>query len=311
MDVRRLEAFFHVAALGSFTRAASVLGTAQSALSRQVSALERDLGERLFHRTGRGVILTEAGHDILPRVQAVLEEVRRLRDEIALYRDNVHGEVALGILSSLSTVLVTPLLTHMREQFPAVRVRVLDGLNDRIDDWLANGRVDIAIIYGGRAAHRRTEELLFRADLYLIATPDDPLLAGPTVSLHHLDGLPMILPPPPNDWRIAIQRAFAESQVSLALPIEFDYLPTIRETAVRGEGYTILPLHAVRQELAAGTLGAARIVDPAMSRNVLLTSSASSPLSRAARKTMQVIRTVTAGMIADGELPGRAVASHR
>lgn len=305
MDMRRLEAFFHVASLGSFTRAASTLGMAQSALSRHVSALEQEFGERLFHRTGRGVVLTEVGSDILPRVESLLNEARRLREEIALRRDNVGGEIALGVLASLSPVLVTPVLTRIREQLPAVRVRVMDGLNDRIEDWLANGRVDIAVMYGERPVRRDTDDLLFHADLYLIAAPGDPLVARTSIPLRRLGGLPMILPAIPNNQRVVVQRAFSERRVPLAVSLEFDYLPGIKELVARGKGYTTLPLHAVQHELEAGTLRASRIVEPVISRRVVLTSSGRSPLSRAARETMHIIRTMTARMVEEGELLGR------
>lgn len=306
MDLKHLEAFHHVATLGSFTRAASTLGLAQSALSRQVSALEQDLGERLFHRTGRGVALTEIGLEIQPRVESLLLEARRLREEVAARKGSVSGEVALGILASLSPVLVTPVLTRIREQLPEVRVRVMDGLNDRIEDWLANGRVDVGIIYGERPVRRSTDDLLFHADLHLIAASRDPLVAKSSVPLRRLAGLPMILPALPNAQRVVVQRAFAERRIPLAVSLEFDYLPGIKELVARGNGYTTLPLHAVQQELAAGLLRASRIVQPVISRRVLLTSSGRGPTTRASREVMQIIRIMTAQMISRGALAGRS-----
>ncbi|MBE0615696.1 MAG: LysR family transcriptional regulator, partial [Burkholderiales bacterium] len=73
MDLRRLRAFGAVAAHGSFSRAAAVLGLDASALSRQVALLERELGGRLFHRTGRGVALTELGERLAPLARALLD----------------------------------------------------------------------------------------------------------------------------------------------------------------------------------------------------------------------------------------------
>lgn len=310
MDLKRLEAFQHVAALGSFTRAASTLGMAQSALSRHVSALERDFGERLFFRTGRGVALTEVGEEILPRVESLLAEARCLREEVAARRGTVSGQVALGVLASLSPVLLTPVLTRIRDCLPEVRVRVLDGLSDRIEDWLANGKVDVGVVYGERPVHRPTDEALLHADLCLIGLAGDPLVAQPSIALHRLGQLPMILPALPNNQRIVVQRAFAEHRVPLHVSLEFDYLPGIKELVARGKGYTTLPLHAVQQELAAGTLCASRIVDPVISRCILLTASGRRPLSRASREVMRIIHSMTAEMLAEGTLPGRPVHGH-
>ena len=78
MDIRQLKTFVEVAANGSYARTAAIVGIAQSALSRQMSALERGIGGRLFHRTGRGVVLTELGERMLPRARALVARCRRL-----------------------------------------------------------------------------------------------------------------------------------------------------------------------------------------------------------------------------------------
>ena len=307
MDLKKLEAFMNVAALGSFTRAAATMGMAQSALSRQVSALEQEFGERLFHRTGCGVALTEIAQDIRPRIEALLADAQRLRQEVAGRRGVVSGQVALGILASLSPVLLTPLLTRIRDQLPEVRVRVLDGLSDRIEDWLATGRVDVGIVYGERPVHLPADELLFHADLCLVGVADDPRVAKATIALHHLGGLPMILPALPNTQRVVVQKAFAARRVPLLVAIELDYLPGIKELVSLGKGYTTLPMHAVQTEIAAGLLRASRIVRPTISRRVVLTSSGHRPLSRAARELLPIVRTMAREMIASGRLPGRQV----
>lgn len=305
VDLKKLEAFMNVASLGSFTRAASTMGIAQSALSRHVSALEQEFGERLFYRTGRGVALTEIAQDILPRVETLLADAQRLMQEVAARRGVVSGQVALGILASLSPVLLTPLLTRIRDQLPEVRVRVLDGLSDRIEDWLSTGRVDVGIVYGDRAVHSHTDELLFHADLCLVGAINDPRVGKASIALRRLGGLPMILPALPNNQRIVVQKAFAERHVPLLVAIELDYLPGIKELVSLGKGYTTLPMHAVQTEVAAGLLRAARIARPSISRRVVLTSSGQRPLSRASRELMPIIRTMTREMIVSGRLSGR------
>lgn len=79
MDLKQLEYFVHVAELGSFTRASSVLGIAQSALSRQVRLLEVELRQNLLSRNGRGVITTDAGKLLLEHSRGILHQVARAR----------------------------------------------------------------------------------------------------------------------------------------------------------------------------------------------------------------------------------------
>src|SRR5690349_23825510 len=97
MDVKQLDYFVHVADLGSFTKAASLLSVAQSALSHQVRQLEIELDQTLLHRNGRGVTPTDAGRRLLAHARGILMQVRRARDELANSRDALVGHVILGM----------------------------------------------------------------------------------------------------------------------------------------------------------------------------------------------------------------------
>ena len=98
MEIRQLKAFVEIAANGSYARTAAAVGIAQSVLSRQMSALERGIGGRLFHRTGRGVVLTELGERLLPRARALLADAAALADAARGERAQPHGEVTLGVV---------------------------------------------------------------------------------------------------------------------------------------------------------------------------------------------------------------------
>lgn len=305
MEIGHLKTFVQVAALGSISRSASVCGVAQSALSRQIACLEAEFGERLFHRTGRGVSLTEFGAAVLPRIEALVIEAEQLLEDIKAQGREIVGQVTLGVLASLSPSLLTPLLTRLRDRAPGIKMRILDGFTDRIEDWLANGRVDVGIVYGQRSSSAASGELLFMADEHLVSRPGEALTASDSVSLRRLGDLPMILPAIPNRHRMLVQRAFAHDKVPLTVTSELDFIPSIKELVAAGNGYTLLPLHAVQQEVAAGVLQVARIVRPLISRAVLLRASTQRPPSRASREVMRVIRDVTRELVASGRLPGR------
>ena len=109
LDLRQVASFVRVAELGSFTRAASALDIAQSALSRHVAQLERRFGTRLLHRTGRGVVLTDEGQRAVRAMRALLESAAQVTSDLAAGRAEPVGTVRLGILASLASVLLTPL----------------------------------------------------------------------------------------------------------------------------------------------------------------------------------------------------------
>src|SRR5262249_14163387 len=95
--------FVKVAELGSLTQAASVLDMPQSVISRQIGVLERECGSRLFRRTGRGVVLTDFGQQIFPRVKALIAQADQLSDDIRTSSGEPLGDVRVGLLPSAAT----------------------------------------------------------------------------------------------------------------------------------------------------------------------------------------------------------------
>ncbi|HVB46832.1 MAG TPA: LysR family transcriptional regulator [Burkholderiales bacterium] len=305
IDLRQLDYYVRVAELGSFTKAAGALSVAQSALSRQVSLLERQFGTRLLHRTGRGVLVTEEGQRALHAMKSLLAEAEHLAADLKASRGELSGTVNLGVLAGLSPALLTPLLYRVHDRFPGVRMSVREGLTHHVEEWLADGTVELGIIYHSRAMQRATDQPLLRTELHLMGAPGDRLTRRKSVRLAELAHLPMLLPAVPNRHRTLLEKIFEEHQVALDVVIELDSIITMKDLAASGRGHTILPLHAAYREIAAGHLQAARIMGPSISRTVLLTSTTQRPMSRACREVERLILEVVAGLVASGQLPAR------
>jgi DNA-binding transcriptional LysR family regulator len=160
IDLGRLSRFVRVAELGSLTKAAVMLDTTQSALSLQIGALEREFGGRLFHRTGRGVALTELGEQILQRARSLLTDAQQLADEIRSSAGKPYGEVKIGILPSTAHLLVTPLYRRSRERYPHVLLHIFEGSSGQLDEWVSKGQLDIAMLYRYVKTATRDEQAL-------------------------------------------------------------------------------------------------------------------------------------------------------
>src|SRR5262245_8358541 len=168
MNLKQLQSFVHVAHQGSLARAAAATDLAESLISRHISALESAWGDRLFERTGRGMALSEFGRRMLPEVRAALEQVTRL-DAIARESAGVPtGTVHVGVLPSLAPQLLPQLFADLRSGAPGVTLHAAEGFSGNLDEQLASGRLDVAVInrYGPAAA--RGEEVLGTADTYLV-----------------------------------------------------------------------------------------------------------------------------------------------
>jgi len=293
IDLRKIEYFVKVVELRSLTHAASVLGVAQSALSKNLRDLEAEVGGQLLHRTGRGVMPTDLAIRILPRARGLLEQAEQLDEEMRSSQLAPCGQVTFGILAGISPLFLTPLLLRLHERFPAIEMRVLEGLSDHIDEWLISGRIDIGVHYRTRRAIP-DEEVLFSSDLFLIAAPGDPMVAHREIPLSALNGIPMVAPGLPNSLRATLDRLCQQGEVKLNVVYELDNVPTIKELVARGGCYTVFPLHATLLELQAAKLQASRIVSPVAGRQVLLSTTTQRPLTRAGREVIRMAREVAA-----------------
>ena len=285
-----LRYFVSIAETGSFTKSALQNNIAQSALSRRVRDLEADLGVQLFYRNGRGVLLTEVGETFLARARGILADMESLRQEVVRSAGVLEGTVTLGVPPSVGLILLAPLLSQVRADYPGIRMRVLEAFSGHVADWLANGKVDLAVLYKTRSSTLLDSEHLLFEDMYLISAPSLPMLGRPDgIALAEMVGAELALPSQPHGLRLLVDEACARGQVALSVAMELDTLPTICDLVAAGTIRTILPLTAVQADLAAGRVIAQKITDPIISRELIL---AHAPHRAAAPVTKAVVRLI-------------------
>ena len=294
--------FTELAEMGSITRVAAARNVAQPHISRQLGELERACGGRLFARHGRGIAPTELGHWLLPRIRAWLAETDQLESDIRTGAGVPTGEVRLAVLPSAVLPLAATVLARLREAYPLVRLTVREGQGSQIDDWLENGRVDIAVGYRYEKELRETDQILARVDTWLVGPPGDALTKKPTVRFRDLQGTNLILPCRPSAWRDTLDDLGRQQGFALNVVMEADSLQMQRELAAGGGYHTILGPLAIAADWQAGRLQAARIVEPDLPRVVALSQRARGGAMLAQRVVTDLIREVardTAGLTGD------------
>jgi len=280
-DLTKWRAFLAIAELGSLTRAALFLDTNQSLLSRHLNALERECNSRLFNRTRRGVALSDVGQRIFPHVKALLVDAEELENEIRGEARDPAGRVTIGALPSITNPMVGQLFKQLRSRHPAIQLKILEGSSGQVEEWLADGRVDIAILYRYGKAPPEQEQALATVDSYLIGPAGDRLTAAAEVPFAALHDLPFILPSAPNGLRTALDAIARAQRINLAPVIEADSLPLMRSTVAEASLFTVLPIHAVWSQVQGGELQAARIVSPHIQRIVSMAMARSKGPARA------------------------------
>jgi DNA-binding transcriptional LysR family regulator len=140
---------FHLASRERSLRECAIKhGLTQSSLTRAIHALEASLGERLFDKSKRGIVLTDAGRGLLERTQQIFVNLSEARAGIRTLKSNASGRVRLAVPATLSSFLLPPLLSLYAEELKTTQLSILEGSARHISQWLQNGEVDIGIVVG-------------------------------------------------------------------------------------------------------------------------------------------------------------------
>lgn len=291
MNLRRIEAFLAVAEARSISRAAAQIEVAQSVVSRHIAALEAQLGCRLFERTGRGVALTQAAERLAPRLRAALEEMQRATIEAADIGDEPSGVVRLGVVPSAARPLVGMLHQRIAERHARIRLQFVEGFSNPLEEQLAEGQIDLAVVNRFGRVTRRGDETLCVIDSMVIGAPG-AFRPGQEISFRQLAERPLVLAARPNALRVALDLPSKKAGVQLRVAVESDSLLIMKDLVVQAGLCTVLPRQAVHEELALGLLSAARLVKPTVPRTLSLIASVRRPGSAATRAVARELRDI-------------------
>lgn len=244
MDLKQLEYFVRVAELGSFTRASILLDIAQPALSRQVRMLELEFEQNLLLRNGRGVVTTDAGKLLLEYGRGILYQVERMREELGRARGALVGHVALGLPPSLLKILAVPIFREFKENFPAAKLAIREGMSTGMHESLVSGRLDVALLYNATPSPDVDLTPLLEEELFLVSPETDSRPTTP-VAIDELPEYPLIVPSRPNAIRMLIESALANLGLRPSIAFEVDGINAILDLVGEGFGYAILSQTAV------------------------------------------------------------------
>lgn len=293
MQPALLRLFVDVAELGSISRVATERGNAQSYISRQISELERECGALLFHRTGRGVVLTEIGEQILPRVRAWLAATDELSNEIKSTSGTIIGTVRVGVLPSTAHPLATELFRRTRDRFPGIKLQIVEG-GPQLDLWMDSGKLDIAVLFRYGENLKKNEKALATTDTYLVSAAGDPVTRASTVEFAKLAGLPLVLPAKQSDLRETLEDIARQKNMSLTVAVEANSLSFQKGVTAEGLCYSLLGPFAFERDVKAGKMQASMVVQPRIRRIVTLAMNTHGPLTLASKAVIKLIEEVFA-----------------
>jgi len=282
MTLKQLRYFLAIAEHGSFLKAAQSVYVAQSALSHQIALLEQELGCELFHRSRRGVVLSEAGETLLAHARTIFRQIEDAKHSIASLTDTPAGKVAFGIPHSVSNALALPLLQMVRRDLPKVQLELTEELTGNLMRQLQSGQIHMAVLFeDGTLEEFETQPLLEESLLFI--APQELAPKKKKIDLHDALSMPLILPAQPHGVRPIIEQAaqnygFAKPNVVT----DISSISILRTSLLAGMGCTLLPVMPLKQEVEQGLLAAIPITRPPLHRVVTLCRSPNIPLTSAA-----------------------------
>lgn len=291
MEIRQLRYFMTVAELKSFSRASSTAHIAQPALSRQIRKLEEELGVPLFDRDGRGVTLNPAGQEFYSRISTLMQDLHQVKADVQASRKVPLGEVTLAVPQQLGSRFIANVVTKFRAQYSRAKLKVVDGWSSQICEWLEFGRVDVGIVCDPKDRGELRSQQVFLEELYLVGAVGDPLVSQKDCPFDNIASLPLIMPDRPSRLRDRVEAEALKRDMNITVDVELDSIGAIKELVRCGHGYSIMSFTAVSQEIERGELAAARIVQPFISRPVVIAISPKASVSLLSKKLIELLNS--------------------
>jgi DNA-binding transcriptional LysR family regulator len=253
MDFGQIEAFVQVSKHQSFSRAAEVLQLTQPSITARIQALERELGEELFERSGRGVKLTDGGHVFLPYSEKILQTLQEARDAVEDVRNVQLGSLRLGSALTLSTYTLPKMLRDFCHQYPGVDVIVRTGRSEQVLNMLLADEVQVALVRAVNHPELKCVQL-YDDDIVLVAYPSHPFAASGRATIAEAAVEPIVLFDRGSSYYGLINSFFRQAGVIPNVAMELDSLEATKRMVEEGMGVALVPLLTIERELAAGTL---------------------------------------------------------
>jgi len=286
-----IQVFYTVAMERSFSRAAEKLFRTQPAISMMVKRLEAEMGEKLIDRSGRELILTDAGQIVLEHARRLGNLQLELENSLAELRDNVAGRLIIGANESTTLYLLRHLQKY-RRLYPRVRVQVRRSLSSKIPSQLVEGDLELGVISYDPEDNRLKSRVIYIDHLAFVVSPQHRLAKQESVSITELGMETFIAHNVRSPYRDIVLKEFQHHNVALNMDLEMPTVESIRKLVQRNEGVAFLPRMCVEQELEQGTLCEVRVIELYVERKIRLTYPARRVLSHAARSFLELVEEI-------------------
>jgi DNA-binding transcriptional LysR family regulator len=289
MELYPLKVFLTVATERSFSRAGEKLLRTQPAISLAVQRLEAELGEKLLDRTGRELVLTDAGKIVLEFCRRFESLEQELENALTELRDMASGRLSIGANESTSLYLLQHIV-HYRRLYPKVKVQVRRTLSSKIPALLLDGELEMGVVSYDPEDDRLETRVIYTDHLAFVVSPQHRFAGRKSVSINELGMETFIAHNVLSPYREVVIKAFQRAKVDLNMDVEMPTVETIRMLVQRNEGVAFLPKMCVEEDIQQGSLAEVEVEELRVDRKIRLIYPARRVLSHAAKAFLEVAK---------------------
>jgi DNA-binding transcriptional LysR family regulator len=289
MELYPLKVFLTVANEKSFSRAAKTLLRTQPAISLNIQKLESDLQEKLIDRSGKDLILTDAGRIVLEYARRFENLEDELENSLTELRDNSAGRLIVGANES-TTLYLLEHIEQYRRRYPKVKVQVRRSLSSKIPAQLIDGDLELGLISYDPEDDLIVSRVIFTDHLAFVVSPQHRFASRKEVSIMELGMETFIAHNVLSPYRAVVLREFQRHKIALNMDVEMPTVETIRKLVQRNEGVAFLPRMCVQQEVKQGVLREVNVAELHVERKIRLVYPAKRALSHAAKAFLEVVK---------------------
>ncbi len=290
MQIQSFKIFCDLVETESFTRAAQINGVTQSAVSQQISSLERQLKSLLIERSKKKFRLTREGELLYEHSRQIVSTYDSLLHRLQEVKDIVSGTIRVATIYSIGLHDLPPYLKRFLKAYPTVNVHVeYQRANQVYEDVLGNV-VDLGLVAYPNKDSRLEMVHLREEQMVLICHPKHPLARAKTVRLAQLDGQKFIGFEPDIPTRKAVDKVLRDAGITIRVVMEFDNIETVKRAVEIEAGVSIVPDGTVAGEVAKQTLTAVPIADAHIGRPLGVIYKKNKVLSPAMKQFIQLLK---------------------
>ena len=290
MQIDSLKVYCDLAETESFTKAAQVNNVTQSAVSQQISSLERQFNSLLIERSKKKFRLTREGQVLYAYSKQIIQTYDSLQNRLQEIKDIISGTIRVATIYSIGLHDLPPYLKKFLKTYPTVNVHVEYRRANQVYEDVMGNVVDLGLVaYPARASKLELVPLR-KENLVLISHPSHPLAKSKSIKLSQLAGRKFVSFEPDIPTRKAIDKVLKDHNVSVEIVMEFDNIETVKRAVEIDAGISLVPQGTILQEVAKQTLAEVRIEGVDMVRPLAAVYKKNKVLSPAMKEFLAMLK---------------------